>query len=248
MQDKGKKGFSKKTKRILTVISFTALVAVFAALTVILWKPVSQLGEDPGAMKEWLSGTGIWAPVVFVLMTVVQVVVAIIPGEPFEIAAGFVFGPVWGTVLVLIGIAIGTLLIFAFVRRFGIKAAELFFSLEKINSLGFLKDAKKRNVLSFILMFIPGTPKDLLSYVVPLTKIKLWHWMLIAVFARIPSVLTSTVVGGALGEGEFLFAALAFGITAAVSLAGLIIYNVICKKKAKPSETEEALPGKENEK
>ena len=80
-------------------------------------------------------------------------------------------------------------------------------------------------------MFIPGTPKDLISYFVGLTEMKLGHWILLTSVARIPSVVTSTVGGNALGEEKYLFAALVFAVTVAVSLLGFFVYNRITKRR-----------------
>ena len=53
------------------------------------------------------------------------------------------------------------------------------FPIEKIEQLRFLNTVQKRDALMFLLMFIPGTPKDLLSYFVPLTDMPLRTWLFI---------------------------------------------------------------------
>ena len=80
-------------------------------------------------------------------------------------------------------------------------------------------------------MFIPGTPKDLLSYFAGLTDIKLGRWLVISTIARLPSVITSTIGGNAVGEQNYLFAVLVFAGTLAVSALGLWIYQRISKRK-----------------
>ena len=69
-------------------------------------------------------------------------------------------------------------------------------------------------------MFIPGTPKDLISYCMGLTKIRLSEWIILSTVARIPSIVTSTVGGDALGGQDYRFAILVFTITLAISLLG----------------------------
>ena len=96
--------------------------------------------------------------------------------------------------------------------------------------LRFLHNARRRNALVFLLMVIPGTPKDLLSYFVPLTDMPLRTWLFITTVARIPSIVTSTVGGDALGVQNYVFAIIALGATAAISAAGLLIYRHICRK------------------
>ena len=83
-------------------------------------------------------------------------VVAIIPGEPVEIGAGYAFGAVEGTLLCMLGTVTGSMAVYFFVRRFGVKAVEIFFPVEKIEQLRFLNTAKKRDTLMFLLMFIPA--------------------------------------------------------------------------------------------
>ena len=55
-------------------------------------------------------------------------------------------------------------------------------------------------VLTFVLMTIPGTPKDLLTYFVGLTDMKLGTFLLISLVGRLPSVLSSTVGGHLLDQ------------------------------------------------
>lgn len=70
---------------------------------------------------------------------------------------------------------------------------------------------------------IPGTPKDLLCYFAGLTDIRLSLWLLICSLGRLPSIVTSTVGGDALGTSNYWFAAAVFAITLVISLVGLLI-------------------------
>ena len=80
------------------------------------------------------------------------------------------------------------------------------------------------------MFFLPGTPKDVLCYFVGLTDMPLGTWVLISAVARIPSIVTSTVGGNALGLEKYGFAALVFAATLAVSGLGLLIYRAICAR------------------
>ena len=107
----------------------------------------------------------------------------------------------------------------------------MFFPREKILSLRFLQDSKRLNLLVFMVFLIPGTPKDLLCYFVGLTDIRIRDWMLISFFARIPSVITSTIGGNALGEKNYVFAAAIFAATLLISIIGILFYHHICRKE-----------------
>ena len=84
----------------------------------------------------------------------------------------------------------------------------------------------------FILFFIPGTPKDIMTYFVPLTPMPLWRFLLISGVARLPSVITSTIGGNALGTGRLVFAVIVFAATAILSALGVWIYRQICHHRA----------------
>ena len=168
------------------------------------------------------------------IMPLVGVVLGVtLLGEDFAFREAF--GAVEGTLLCLIGTTAGSMIIYFFVRRFGVRAVEIFFSREKIESLHFLRSEHKRNTLMFLLMLIPGTPKDLLCYFAPLTGMGPWTWLWITTVARIPSIVTSTIGGSALGVQNYVFAAIALGVTLLISGAGLLIYRRICRALEKRS-------------
>ena len=173
-----------------------------------------------------------WGQVLYVGVVALQVVVAFIPGEPLELAGGYAFGAAEGTALALVGIVLGSALVFALVRRFGVQLVEVFFPREKIESLAFLKDPRKTRVVAFLLMLIPGTPKDFLSYFAGLTKLRLGEWLTIVAVARIPSVVGSAISGGAAGSANYPVAGAALAVTAVLSGIGVLYYRRICKEQS----------------
>ena len=202
----------------------TALIFI-GAVTVIAGKPLVQFVSDPEAFRVWVDAHGIWSRVVFVAMVVFQVVVALIPGEPLEIGAGYAFGAVEGTLLCLLGITLGGMLVFGLVRKFGVRLLEVFFPAEKIKSLKFLQNEKRLNLVAFLVFAIPGTPKDLLSYFAGLTPMKFSVWLLITSVARLPSVISSTWGGSALNEKQYGKAVIIFAVTMVLSGIGYLIYQ-----------------------
>ena len=220
-----------KLRKGLSIGFFILFLLVFALVTILFWKPLMNFFEEPETFRLWVEEKGWSARILFVGMVVVQVFLALIPGEPLEIAAGFAFGSVEGTILCLIGIAVGSALVFLLVRLIGVKLVTVFFPIEKIHSLRILQNSRRFEAILFLLMFIPGTPKDLISYFVGLTEMKLGRWLLLTSVARIPSVVTSTIGGNAVGEGEYLYAALVFAITFLISVAGILVYDRITKRK-----------------
>lgn len=212
---------------MLIFLLFCGLVGWFVGV------PMIRLAREPEAFRLWVEQFGVLGKLIFVLMVFIQVLVALIPGEPVELAAGYAFGFWEGTLLSMIGIVLGSAVIFLLVRKFGVKLVEVFFANKEIKQLNFLKNNKKTAVIAFLLMLIPGTPKDFLSYFAGLTNLKLGQWLLIVTVARIPSLVTSTGTGAAAGDKNYLLAGIMLAITAVISLVGVIYYRRLSKESNK---------------
>ena len=218
-----------KQKKWLYILA-VCIFLVFCGLTGwYIGVPMIHFAEEPELFQAWVDRSGIWGRLMLVGMVYLQVIVALIPGEPLELAAGYAFGMVEGTLLSMAGIVLGSAVIFLLVQRFGSKLVEVFFSEKDLKRLSFLKNPKKTKVLAFILMMIPGTPKDMLSYFAGLTPLTLKEWLGIVVIARSPSLVTSTISGGAAGEQNYILAAASLAVTLMLSGIGVVYYRKICK-------------------
>ena len=225
------KVFTEKQRKLFSITAISIFVLFSAVVFWFVGKPMLEFISEPEKFRDWVSGQGLWGRVAFVGMVVLQIVIALIPGEPLEIGAGYAFGVWEGTLLCLIGALIGSTLVFLFVRYFGVKVVHVFFPEEKIQSLKFLQNSKKLNMLTFIVFSIPGTPKDILCYFMGLTKMKLSTWVSITAVARIPSIVTSTIGGNALGLKQYQFGIIFLLATFLVSGCGILAYRQICKSQ-----------------
>lgn len=232
-QNNEKKESGLKKKRILAILIILAFLVVSVAMFWEVGKPLIQFVSDNERLRTWVDDNWLWSRLAYIGIIILQIIIAIIPGEPFEIGAGYAFGAVEGTIICMLGSAIGGTLVFLLVKKFGIKLVEVFISVDKINSLKFLKDNKKRDILMFLLFFIPGTPKDVLCYFAGLTNMDLRTWLLITTVAKFPSIVTSTIGGNAIGMENYQFAIVVFVITFLISGAGLLFYNHYTKRKEK---------------
>ncbi len=211
----------------LSILSIFLALFLAALLTWAVGIPLLRFASQPERFRQWVDSHGILGRLAFVGMVIFQVILALIPGEPFEIAAGYTFGIIEGTLLCILASAIGSSIVFLLVKRYGIRLAEVFFTKEKLQSLGFLRTSKKRVYLLLLVFLLPGTPKDLICYFVGMTDTPYPIWLLICSLGRLPSIITSTVGGDALGERQYLFAICVFAITLAVSGLGLMLYQKI---------------------
>jgi len=215
---------------VLSIVS--AVICILAVVGAILFRDYFS-PENLEKLQQFVAEHWLVGALIFIFVCVVQVVIALIPGEAVEIAAGVIFGAWWGTVLCLIGITLGSIIVIVLVRKFGRKFVESLYPREKIDSLPILNKPKKRNATIFLLFLIPGTPKDLITYIVGLTEVSIPMYILLTTVARIPSILMSTLGGDAFGDGKILKAILIFAIAASVSGIGYIIYLIIQKNQKK---------------
>ena len=225
-----------RVRRIVSILSIVLLLVLYGAIAYFIGYPLArQFTSSPETFREFVSSHGIGGQLVMIGIIVLQVVVAIIPGEPFEVGAGFVFGWLEGMILCLIGSALASALIFLGTKKWGIKMAELFFPREKLLRFSFLRNEKKLNLLIFILFLIPGTPKDMITYLVGMTPMKLSTFLILTSLARIPSVVSSTVTGSLAQEGNLLAAAITYGITLVISAVCIWWYRKVSKETEKPN-------------
>ena len=223
----------QKRKRLASIVSLLVLIAFFVVITVFIGKPMVEGLADPEEFRQWVDSHGPMGRLAFLGMMTLQVVVAMIPGEPLEIAAGYVFGNFEGLLLCILGAVLGTMIIFGFTRLFGVKMVEAFISREKLEHVKLLQNAARLNFILFIVFLIPGTPKDVLTYVAGLTPIRLSTFLLLTTIARIPSVVSSTIGGNALGTENYAMAVAVFLVTAVLSGIGALLYRHHSQKKQK---------------
>ena len=219
----------ERRRKVLAGISLAVVLMLVVVLTLFVSRWLRSFSRDD--FREYLRSFGAGGWLVMLGLQILQVFIALIPGEIVESAAGYAFGPWLGTAICYLGISMASALIFTLTRRYGVRLVEVFISREKINELRFLNTEQKRNTLIFLLFFIPGTPKDLLTYFVGLTDIRLGPFLLLSMVARIPSVITSTFGGHLLGEERYIGAVILYGVTGLLSLLGLMGYNRYLKKK-----------------
>ena len=216
---------NKKIK-IFTFILFLIAVGLMAIITV----PLIKSYNNPAEFKEFIDSYGPWGLPLMLFVQLAQIVVALIPGELVEFVAGTLYGWFWGMIFCLVGVAIGQTIIFKSVRYFGKSFVEKFAGSEALTKFKFLQDEKKLKTVIFLLFFIPGTPKDMITYVVPLTKISLKDFLLLTLVARIPSIISSTFAGDAFSEHNYLVLIIAYSVILVFSGLGILVYHFWSKK------------------
>jgi uncharacterized membrane protein YdjX (TVP38/TMEM64 family) len=218
-------------KNAVRLIGFIIFIVVAIIVTAVMIPFIENIStqEGRGEIKQFVAENFVIGVVLFLGLQVIQIVIAIIPGEPIEIIGGILFGMWGGFFLCMVGILAGTVIIFYLVKSFGYPLLTALFSEEKISNIKLFNNQKRVEVLVFVLFLIPGTPKDILTYIVPLTKIKPSTFFILSTVARIPSVASSTLVGASIGEGKWAMSIVIFSLTAIIGLVGIFFNDKFVK-------------------
>lgn len=219
----------KKKIKIFKILLMAVVLTLFIGITVYLFPVMKNLSTVEGQVtfKEKVDNSGMMGMLSLFGLQIAQIFLIIVPGEPIEILAGMCYGGLWGTVFIMVSAAIISITIYLLVRKFGRKFVYDFCDEKKVSKIEnskLFQNPKKIELIMLILFLIPGTPKDLLVYVVGLLPIKPIKFILILTFARFPSVITSTLVGDRLAIGDWKMSIILYvAILILVAIVVLII-------------------------
>lgn len=233
----------KKRKKQIAIIIIGVIVVIAMIICYCLFgKKLLAFFEDTDKFKAWLDSFGTTGKIIFVAIRALQTVVKFIPAEPLEIGSGYAYGTFGGLFYCMLGTFLGSVAIIALTKIFGVKIVNVFVSQEQINSLRFLQNKSKLTTTLFIIYLIPGTPKDIITYLMGVTDYNMVKFMLITTFARIPSIITSTICGSALEKKSYALSIGVFVGTAILGLIGIMIYNKLEAKYNKQLDESKAAP------
>ena len=181
--------------------------------------------ENQQRFKNYIERLGWKGWLTVLAIQVLQIFIAFIPGEIVELLSGILYGALGGLIICLLGIIIGSILIYYTMKLFANKHIVKY--KEKLKNYSFLNNPKKINIYLFLLFLIPGLPKDIFIYLAPFLPIKFVTFLIVSTIARIPSILSSTIVGGALIEGNYLTSIIIFSIFLILGIIGILFNDKI---------------------
>ncbi|WP_459477728.1 TVP38/TMEM64 family protein [Clostridium saccharoperbutylacetonicum] len=202
---------SSKYKFQKIILLITILIIFFGSVIYFSW-PFLTAFSSPDKARKIISGAGAFAPLIYILMQIIQVIIAPIPGQVIGLIGGILFGPVLGVIYTIIGSTIGFTIIFIITRRLGRPFVKRFVSEKFLNKFDHL--TKEQGPLIFFLIFLlPAFPDDIISFIAGLTTIKISTLVIISILGRLPGYIVLSITGNGLVEdlkfSIFLFAVLA---------------------------------------
>ncbi len=177
------------------------LLVFFGGLTVfaiVFWKDIMAVMGSTEALQTWLAQFGVWAPIAYIGIQITQIVIFVLPGEVAQVAAGYFFGILPGTLYAIIGLIIGTAICFLTTRKLGISFVTKLFGQEEVQKFEGYISTPKATAVFFLLYLIPGLPKDFLGFVGGLTTMRLGFFLVLSIGGRLPSLLVSIIAGNAM--------------------------------------------------
>ncbi|MFC6719085.1 TVP38/TMEM64 family protein [Natrialbaceae archaeon GCM10025810] len=172
---------------------------------------------DATELRTWIGQFGAFAPLVFVLVQAVQVIVAPVPGQVIALVSGYVFGPTEGTVYSLVGVILGSAIAFSLSKRFGRPFVEKLLHEDVVTRFdGFVERVGIPGLVAFVI--IPGLPDDAICFLSGLTKLRLRTFLVVISIGRLPAYVITVYAGGKLATGE---------VTIALGLLGIIIVGSV---------------------
>ena len=222
-----------KKERNMAIIRLILTILVFIACIVITIKIlpiVSKLSDENYRVyfKEKVNAMGFKGVIFVLLLQILQIVVAVIPGQPMEIVSGMLYGPIGGIFVCLVGIFIGTAIVFYLVRKLGTDFMQLFFSPEKIDSIKnskIFKNSAKFEFIMLIIFVIPMMPKDIFIYLGGISPVRPKRFLAIATLARIPGLFLTVYMGNRISNGNFSMVVVLIAIILIIAAIGYFIYS-----------------------
>ena len=189
---------AKQKNRIFAILKFAVLIAIVVGIPLYIymfhWDLITSFNSLEDAAEFFRQYKQYSIPA-YLVAEVLQILISILPGQLFQMAAGYLFGFIPGVLLTLIGAIIGTIVTFCLARVLGSDAVHIMLGEEKSKRYTELLNSKQAYLITFIIYLIPGLPKDAVCYVAGVSNIKLLPFLIISVTGRMPAMAGSVAFG-----------------------------------------------------
>jgi uncharacterized membrane protein YdjX (TVP38/TMEM64 family) len=214
---------SKRWTRLL-------LLAVFLLITALMFYFMDTSNLIPSKKSieniiSYIRGWGMFAPVIFMLLVIVEVIIAPLPGWPIYVVGGTLFGTILGGFVVLIGNIIGAMICFKLAQKLGRPFVERFFEKSALKKMNHLLESKG-GIFIFLIRLNPLTSSDIFSYAAGLTKMKFSHFVFATSFALLPYAFFPSLLGEYLFEIDLRIMIFMVLLIVAYVLFGLFIFLI----------------------
>lgn len=183
-----------KNNALKILIQVCTILFTIAIILFIIYGIKEGIFSSNKTMLQYIKKMGFIAPLIFILIQIIQVIFPVIPGGASCLAGVIAFGPIEGFLYNYIGLCLGSVLAFLFSRKFGMKLIQKLFKQETIDKYMHYIQEHKFDKIFFWGIFLPGAPDDLLCYIAGITSMNLKTFIAIILFGK-PLALIGYSVG-----------------------------------------------------
>ena len=161
---------------------------------------------------------------IYIILQIAQIVLSVLPGQFFQLAAGYLY-TFWPALLFsCIGAFLGTTITFWLAKVLGSDFVHIFFEKDKTEDYVKRLNSKKAYTIVFLLYAIPGIPKDIVSYAAGLSEMKYKPFIILSTIGRLPGMMGSIIIGSMWHKEEYV-GMIILAIIAVVAFCTCIIYR-----------------------
>jgi len=187
-------------KRVYIILSIVVIFVLYIAFE--YYSKFFNILKSPKLIKEIMLSYGKYSAFAFLGLQMLQVIAFFIPGEVIQIAGGYIYGTFFGGLLSLIGITLGSALVYGIARLFGKPLIKKIISEKQLKFFGKVLKLGSMNYVVFLLYLIPGMPKDVLGYICGVSEISFRNFLLYSTLGRIPGIFISAYFGAKIYLGN----------------------------------------------
>lgn len=212
----------KKTSAVIRLLILAFIIIGVPALLYVNFRDTLFNTEWLRHLPQLLSRYRGHAAAILIALQILQVLVCIIPGQPIQFAASYMFGIVGGYLISVTGAAIGATITFYLSRLLGKDAVCTLFDEEKIENYRRKLNSGKGLMAVFLIYLIPGIPKDLTAYAAGISDIRFMPFLVLSTIGRTPGMLGSILIGYFFNRGNYY----AIAVLAVITAAMLIVFYI----------------------
>lgn len=189
--------------------------------------------KNPLMIKEMIMAYGKYSIFVFFSLQILQVVAFFIPGEIIQIAGGYIYGTLWGSLISMVGITLGSSIVFMLSKRFGKPLVDRIIPTKSIKKFRGIWKSEKVNIIVFIVYLLPGMPKDAMAYICGISNINFRDFITYSTIGRLPGIVISAYFGYNVNLGNWAVLISISIIMVVLFLIGILKGDKIIKKLTK---------------
>jgi uncharacterized membrane protein YdjX (TVP38/TMEM64 family) len=206
---------------LIVVVLSGAMISFFLHHSIsILWAKALRfygIHNNPHELKRMILSFKDYSPLIYMMIQMLQVVVAPVPGGPIEFVGGYLFGVKVGFFYSTIGLSLGSFLAFLLARIFGKWVLERSVSPQAMKKFDYLI-GHEGVIVTFLLFLIPGFPKDALCYILGVTPMDLGVFLVISTIGRVPGTWMATLEGAKACDHQYKTFLILLGVSVFVIL------------------------------